>query len=169
VVLHRATRDPVHTRIVWNGGDTTTVQMPSSVGSGAERSSPEAMEPPILQRSGEGTSDREMAKHVSDLGYRSPMRLSVVPSPVQSIRLQHRVFHKRSQSHPRSIPGYLTVPPLAQALDISRHWVYDRMHHGCIHLTKDAPTGLYLFPDTPATREMFTHLTAGTLHHVRFS
>ena len=86
VVLHRATRDPVHTRIVWNGGDTTTVQMPSSVGSWAELSSTEAMEPPILQRSGEGTSDREMAKHVSDLGYRSPMRLSVVPSTVQSIR-----------------------------------------------------------------------------------
>jgi hypothetical protein len=159
----------VHTRIVWKGGDTTTVQIPISVGSWAERSSTEAMEQHILQLSGEGTSDREIAKHVSDLGSRSPMRLSVLPRTVQRIRLQPRVCQKRRHSHPRAMPGYLTVPQLAQALDLSRHWVYDRLHNGCIHITKDAHTGLYLFPDTPATREMVKQLTAGTLHHLRFS
>jgi len=169
VVIHRATRDHVHTRIVWKGGETTTIQIPITVGSLAELSSAKEMEQHILKLSCEGTSDQEIAKHVTDLGYRSPMRPLVLPSTVKSIRLKHSLFQKRSQSHPRSITGYLTVSQLAQALDISRHWVYDRIHNGCIHISKDAHTGLYLFPDTSATREMFKQLMAGTLHNVRFS
>jgi predicted DNA-binding transcriptional regulator AlpA len=169
VVLHRATRDHVHTRLVWKGGETTTMQIPITVGSLAELSSAKAMEQCILKLSGEGTSDQEIAKQLSDLGYRSPMRPSVLPSTVQNIRLKHGLFQKRSQSHPRAIPGYLTVPQLAQTLDISRHWVYDRIHNRCIHISKDVHTGLYLFPDTPATREMFNQLMAGILHNLRFS
>jgi len=169
VVLHRSARDYVQTRIVWKGGATTTVQLPISLGSWAELSSANKMEAHILTLSREGTSDPEMAKQLSDLGYRSPMRQAVLPSTVKTIRLRHHLFQKRSQSHPRAIPGYLTVSQLAQALDISRHWVYDRIHNGCIHISKDAHTGLYLFPDTPATLETFKQLTAGTLHNLRFS
>lgn len=169
MVLHRSARDDVQTRIVWKGGATTTVQLPISVGSWAELSSANKMEAHILTLSREGTSDQEIARQLSDLGYRSPMRPAVLPSTVKTIRLRHHVFQKRSQSHPRSMAGYLTVPQLAQALDIARHWVYDRIHTGCIHITKDAHTGRYLFPDAPATRELFTQLTAGTLHTLRFS
>ncbi len=33
VVIHRVVRDQVRTRIVWKGGDTTTVDLPIPVGS----------------------------------------------------------------------------------------------------------------------------------------
>ena len=44
VVIHRVGRDQVHTRIVWKGGDTTTCDVPITVGSFAELSFAEDME-----------------------------------------------------------------------------------------------------------------------------
>ncbi|BAY35528.1 hemolysin-type calcium-binding region (plasmid) [Tolypothrix tenuis PCC 7101] len=32
-----------------------------------------------------------------------------------------------SQSHPRHISVYLTVPQVAQSLELSPHWIYDRI------------------------------------------
>jgi hypothetical protein len=65
--------------------------------------------------------------------------------------------------------GDLTVPQIAQALDLTKHWIYDRIHNGCIQVAKDAQTGLYLFPDQPSTLAMFTQLAAGQLYNLRFS
>jgi hypothetical protein len=145
VVVHRAARDCVQVRIVWKGGDTTTRQVPIPVGSFADLSTAQEMEHFILDLSAQGQPDEEIAQ-----GHRSPMRSSVLPSTVKTIRLKHGIFQKRSQSHPRHIDGSLTVTQLARAIDISPHWVYDRIHNGCVQVVKDADTGLYLFPDDPA-------------------
>jgi hypothetical protein len=63
VVLHRATRDHVHTRIVWRGSETTTFEMPIPVGSFTELSSATEREQLILQLSSEGKSDHAIAMH----------------------------------------------------------------------------------------------------------
>ena len=47
--------------------------------------------------------------------------------------------------------------------------VYDRIHNGPIEVAKDEATGLYLFPNPPATIELFRRLLAGRLQHLRFS
>lgn len=170
VVVHRSSRDCLQTRIVWRGGDTTTLQIPISVGSFSELSPAEEMEKIILDMSAGGISDEDIAAHLTALGHRSPMRTTeVLPSTVQTVRLKHRIHRVQSQSHPRRIEGYLTVSQITQALDISKHWVYDRIHNGRIHITKDPDTGLYLFPDQPATLEMFRDLKEGRLHNLRFS
>ena len=169
IVLHRSARDRVQTRIVWKGGATTTLQIPIPVGSFAELSSAKEAEQLILDLSSQGQSDSEIAQQLSDRGYRSPLRPSFLPSTVKTIRLNHRLLQNRSQSHPRSIAGFLTVPQLAQALALSRHWIYDRIHNGCIQVTRDTETGLYLFPDQPATLELFTKLKDGQLYNLRFS
>lgn len=62
VVIQRATRDQVHTRLVWKGGDTTTCEIPIAVGALAELSSANAMAPLILTLSAAGTSDQAMAQ-----------------------------------------------------------------------------------------------------------
>lgn len=93
----------------------------------------------------------------------------VLPSTVKTIRLQHGILQKRSQSHLRHIDSYLTLPPLAKTLDISVHYVYDHLHNGTIEIAKDEATGLYLFPDQPATIKLFRRLLAGRLQHLRFS
>ena len=85
-----------------------------------------------------------------------------------SIRLKHRVFVTRSQSHPRRITGDLTVPQAAAILGISPHWFYDRIKKGVIGITRDQSTGLYLFPDTPQTLDQFRGLQAGNLNRLSF-
>jgi hypothetical protein len=47
--------------------------------------------------------------------------------------------------------------------------VYDRIDNGYIGVVKDMRTGLYLFPDEPATLEGFNDLKAGKLDNLRFS
>jgi hypothetical protein len=94
------------------------------------------------------------------------MREQVLPSTVQIIRLRHGVMLKPSQSHPRHVPGRLTIPQLAAQLGVSAHWLYDRVHNGTIAITRDKHTGLYLFPDAPSTLERLQKLRAGELGRI---
>ena len=91
-----------------------------------------------------------------------------MPSTVRTIRLKHGQFQVRSQSHPRRVAGYLTVPQVAQALGLRPHWIYDRIANGRIQVTRDGSSGLYLFPDTPETLTLFQDLQAGTRSEIAF-
>jgi hypothetical protein len=97
------------------------------------------------------------------------MRDHLLPSTVKGIRLRHKLMQKRSQSHPRSIPGHLTVPQLADRLQIGCHWIYDRIHNGTIAVSRDPATRLYLFPDTAETLDGFRRLWAGEILNLQFS
>jgi hypothetical protein len=168
VVIHRVRRDAIRARVVWKGGEVTTAEIPIAVGSLAELSKAKEMESRILQLAAEGHGDDEVAQQLTREGYRSPMRFVVLRSTVQIIRLRHRVFAKRSQSHPRQVVGHLTVPQLAERLKTSRYWIYDRINNGTIQVAKDKELNLYLFPDQPKTLERFRKLIAGKLHNLRF-
>ena len=127
------------------------------------------MERIILERSVQGATDEVIANELTAQGYRSPMHPFVLPSTVRIIRLNHGQFQVRSQSHPRQVEGALTLSQIAKALDIAPHWIYDRINNGCIQISKDSQTNLYLFPDNPATLEQFQQLRAGALKKLRFS
>jgi hypothetical protein len=169
VVIHRIARDCVQVRMVWKGGETSTRSIPIPVGSLADLSTAEAMTNLILELSTQGQSDDAIAQQLTTRGYRSPMQLTVLPSTVKTIRLKHRILQKHSQSHPRHIPGFLTVPQIATALEVSTYWVYDRISKGAIGVVKDVNTDLYLFPDDPATLAASRDFKTGKLHHLRFS
>jgi hypothetical protein len=87
---------------------------------------------------------------------------------VKIIRLKHRLFQKHTQSHPRRIAGYLTVPQIARTLEVPVHWMYDHIHRGTIEVTKDPTTGLYVFPDQRHTLKLFKDLKAGKRRTLRF-
>ncbi len=169
VVVHRFARDQMQARIVWKGGETTTFVIPVPIGTFKDLAGAEDMERLILERSAAGILDEEIAQELTDLGYRSPMGLVVLPSTVKGIRLKQGILHKRSQSHPRRIKGMLTISQIATALDIDPHWIYDRIHNGTIQVDKDPTTRLFLFPDSPTTLEQFRQLRSGTFQHLRFS
>ncbi len=116
----------------------------------------------------EGKSDQQIAERLTELGYHSPHRMHVLPSTIRTIRLRRRLFRERHQSHPRNVADHLTVSQLARKLDVSNHWVYDRIYNGSIRITKDTATGLYLFPDEPATIERFRDLKEGKVRNLRF-
>lgn len=170
IVLQRTAPDQVQTRIVWQGGATTTFQVPVNVGALTDLPRSTEMVQLVIQLSHQGQSDEEIANHLTALGHRSPMNPhQVLPSTVKTIRLKQRIFLTPHQSHPRLIPGFLTIPQLAGILDVPPHWFYDRIHKGCIQTTKDEQTGLYLFPDNPDTLEKFRQLKSGILKNLRFS
>jgi len=116
----------------------------------------------------EGKSDDEMARQLTQHGYRSPSQPSVLPSTVKGIRRKLGLMPQRSQSHPRRIIGSLTVPHLAKALAITSHWVYHQIKRGTVAIARDAATGLYLCPDTPQTLEAFRQLQAGQRTALRY-
>jgi len=169
VVIHRPLPEVVQTRVVWKGGDVSTLQVPVPVGSLSDLSGAQEMEKIILELSQAGKSDEVIADHLTALGYRSPSKPFVLPNTVKIIRLKHGVFQVRSQSHPRHIPGYLTTSQIARALDISNHWIYDRINNGIIQVNKDPKTRLYLFPDELATLDLFKQLKSGQIDNLRFS
>jgi len=60
--MHRSRRDQVHTRIVWKGGDTTTIQVPIAVGSLAELSHGAELEQQVLTLYRQGYNDQAIAQ-----------------------------------------------------------------------------------------------------------
>jgi hypothetical protein len=161
VVLHRTARDRVQTRIVWRGGATTTREIAIPVGALADLSGAAEMERMVRERSAAGDTDEAIAQALTRRGHRSPLRAVVLPSTVKAIRLRYGLLRQRSQSHPRRIPGALTVPQLARTLGVTPHWLYDRIYNGSIAVAKDPATRLYLFPDDPATLERLRALRTG--------
>jgi DNA invertase Pin-like site-specific DNA recombinase len=163
VVLHRVGGDHVRTRVVWRGGATTTQDVPVPVGSLAQLSDAQPMQQAVVRLAREGRTDQQIAQELTAQGHRSPMRYVVLPSTVKNIRLQHGVLLRPSQSHPRHVPGYLTIPQIARKLGLSRQWIHDRIHNGTIRVNKDARTRCYLFPDHPDTLAKFRQLQAGQI------
>jgi DNA invertase Pin-like site-specific DNA recombinase len=168
VVAHRSAPDTLAVRIVWRGGETTSVPLPVTVGALSRLSGGQEMEKKILQLAKKGKSDEEIASLLTEQGHRSPKQSTVLVSTVRIIRLRHRLLRVRSQSHPRRIPGRLTVPQLARTVRVTPHWIYDRIHNGTIEIARDAATKLYLFPDEPRTITLFKQLRAGKLQKLRF-
>jgi DNA invertase Pin-like site-specific DNA recombinase len=168
VVAQRSAPDTIRVRIVWRGGETTTKDIPVTVGALARLSCGDEMKTKILELAKEGKDDEEIATLLTKKGYRSPKHDAVLPSTVRIVRLKQRLFRKRSQSHPRHIPGRLTVPQVARAAGLTPHWIYDRIHNGTIEVVRDPESNLYLFPDKPKTIAQFKQLHAGELQKLRF-
>ncbi|HEY9642569.1 MAG TPA: recombinase family protein [Coleofasciculaceae cyanobacterium] len=168
VVIHRITPDQVQTRIIWKGGDTTTVDLSVPVGAISSLSNAQELEQWIIDLTHQGLEDAAIAEQLTQQGFHSPSREALLPSTVKNIRLKHRIFRQHSQSHPRRIPGFLTVPQIAEALNITPHWIYHQINKGSIVTTRDMATKLYLFPDHPDTLTQFQDLVSENLKHLRF-
>jgi DNA invertase Pin-like site-specific DNA recombinase len=168
VVLQRLARDRVQARIVWRGGETTTLEIPVHVGAWTDLAGAETAERIIVEESARGVPDEEIARRLTAQGFRSPQSREMLPNTVRIIRLRHRIFLQRHQSHPRRVPGYLTVPQLTQALGLPPHWIYDRIYNGTIEVTKDPRRKTFLFPDAPTTLERFRRLKEGSLTKLAF-
>jgi DNA invertase Pin-like site-specific DNA recombinase len=169
VVIHREAPGRIQVRVVWKGGDVTATALEVPMGAFRALAGAEAMEQFIVEHSQAGMTDEAMAQELTCLGYRSPMSQDVLPSTVRTVRLRHGIFQVRSQSHPRSVPGMLTISQLTQLLPVSPHWIYDRIHNGKIRVKRDPQRGLFLFPDQPKTVELFHALHAGLLQQIDFS
>src|SRR3989449_3745586 len=104
VVLQRARRDQMHTRIVWHGGETTTCEVPVAVGALTALPGAHEMAQQIRVLFAAGTSDDEMARQLTQHGSRSPDRPAVLPSPLKGIRPKLGLLHPPPPPHPPPLP-----------------------------------------------------------------
>ena len=156
VVVHRLARDRVQVRIVWKGGETTTLLIPVPVGALKDLAGAETMERIILERSAAGVLDEMIAQELTESGAIAlPWARSFCPAASKAFGSSTGNFQKRSQSHPRRIEGALTISQLATALDIDPHWIYDRIHNGTIQVDKDPKHALFLVSGCADTIEQF--------------
>lgn len=157
VVAHRKEPHCVEVRIVWQGGATTTKEVLVPVKCFKDLPFAEEFKKRVLELATAGKKDGEIADRLTKEGYRSTTSQKVLPSTVQAIRLKHGVMQKRSQSHPLRVNGFITVTQMARKINMSTHWIYDRIHNGKINALKDSK-GRYLFPDTEKTLQFFIEL-----------
>jgi hypothetical protein len=171
VILRRIAPDLILTRIVWKGGQTTTFEVSTTVGSFADLSGAEEMERLVVKLFKEGNTDKQIARCLTELGHRSPQKRYVVRSTVQTIRHRHGLLRGgrvKGASRAHHVPGCLTLSQVAQKLGVPNPWMYNRIYNGAIQVVKDNKTGLYLFPDDPATIERFRELKEGKIRKLRF-
>jgi DNA invertase Pin-like site-specific DNA recombinase len=170
VVVQRPTPDCIQARIVWRGGASTDLAIPVAVGTFSQLPSAQSMERIIIDLFHQGKSDTHIAQTLTELGFRSPMHPNaVLISTVRTIRLKHGLLQVHHQSHPRHVPGYLTLSELAASLDIPPHWIYDRIHNKTIQMAKHPTIDLYLFPDDLHTLDLVKRLKQGKLKKIRIS
>ena len=64
------------------------------------------------------------------------------------------------------MPGFLTLPQVAKALNVPAQWIHYLIRRGTIKIDLDPQTNLYLFPDKPETLEQLRHLRDRPNDHV---
>jgi hypothetical protein len=167
VVIQRAVRDSVQTRIVWRGGASTTLEIPIAVGAFRSLSGAEEMERRMVELIEQGLCDSEIAEWLTAEGFRSPRRERVIESTVRNIRLKHGVHidrHRPSRLRPQ---GYVAIAQLSQSVGVEQHWIYYQIRSGNIVVNRDPETELYLFPNQPETVEQLKRLKDGEIEIVR--
>src|SRR2546421_1885004 len=167
VVLHRVQSDRVQVRVVWKGGASSSAQVGVAVRTLQKLSQFHQMQQEVLRLSAQGHDDAEVARRLSQAGFRSPSCIVMLPGTVREIRLRHGVLLHPGQSRPRQVAGYLSVTALAKKLGVLSHWIYDRIHNGVIQVSKDDQSRTYLIPDNRKTLEQFRKLLSGKLQTLR--
>ena len=110
------------------------------------------MEQRVVKLSQQGRTIAEMARQLTEEGFRSPQSARVLPSTVVAIRFRTGVYQKR-KSRPVHVSGHLTITELARQLGIRRSWFLEKIRNGVLRVAKDAHTRCYLFPDKRDTLE----------------
>jgi hypothetical protein len=168
VILHRKVRERIDIRIVWRGGEVSDEHVEPRVYALHAFSHGAQLQARILELARRDLTDAEAARVLTEEGYRSPRGSQVLPRTVQVFRQRHRVLRGASRTHPRHIPGQLTMAELAKRLQVSRCWSERRIWNGTIAITRNVTAKRYLFPDTEATIAAFQQLKSGETDHLSF-
>ena len=166
VVLRRLAADRISVRIVWRGGEISDLEVEAAVHTHRFLTRGAEMEARLLDLARQGLDDETIAARLTSEGHRSARRAHVPVETVRHIRQHHRVLRNERRTHPRHIPGWLTMAELARRLQVSRDWIERRIRNGTISIVRDAATHRLLFPDTDDTLASFTELKAGAVDRI---
>jgi len=168
VVLHRIATDQVRVRLVWRGGQTTTVEMRVPVSSFARLSDWQQIQDSVAHLACEGQTDEQIAAVLTANGHRAPSGGDITVATVRKIRFKNRLLRYPKKSRPCQIAGYLTIAQLADKLKVTYTKIYWHILDGTINVKKDESTKCYLFPDKPFTVAQIRQLLEGKISQVEF-
>lgn len=169
VILHRTSPERIDIRIVWRGGEVSEEWVEPRVYALHALSRGAEMQARILELARQGLTDAEAAAVLTGEGYRSPRCGHVLARTVQVFRQRQRVLRGASRTHPRHIPGWLTMSELARRAQVPRCWIERRIWNGTIVITRDAAAKRYLFPDTEDTITALQRLKSGQIDRLAFA
>ena len=169
VILHRTAPERIDIRIVWRGGEVSEAQVEPRVYALHALSRGDEMQRRMLELARQGLTDAEVADILTREGHRSPRCSHVLVRTVQVFRQRHRVLRGASRTHPRHVPGWLTIAELARRLQVSRCWIERRLGGGRIAISRDDAAKRYLFPDTEDSMAALQRLKSGEIQHVDFA
>src|SRR3954453_6860151 len=151
------------------GGEASELQVEPAVHALDALSRGAEMQARLLELARQGVADAAIADMLTREGHRSA-RCSYVPvRTVQIVRQRYRVLRGASRTHPRHLPGWLTIAELARQLRVSRSWIDRRIRDGTIAIRRDVAAKHYLFPDTEDSRAALQKLKSGEAHHLDFA
>ena len=169
MVLERTAPDRAAVRIVWRGGEDTTLTVDTSAHALRDLSGIGAMRSRVLELARAGLPDAEIALALTREGFRSPLRDLVLASTVRKLRLRAGVLRwPEGRPRGRTVRGWLTVLQLAERLAVDPAWIHHRIRNGTIAVPRDGATRMYLFPDAAETIAAFQRLRSGDLRHLDF-
>ncbi|MCP4945029.1 MAG: recombinase family protein [Planctomycetaceae bacterium] len=157
VVLKRVDEATVHVRIVWRSGETTSSNVLCLKKYGRLDDMPNAssMKSRIVEMAREGKNDQEIAKQLTEQGYRGPQTPTVTIALVQRIRLANGIRQRSCAPHRE---GFWTVSELARELNMKRQWIYNQIAAGRLTPTKTPEFTIHLFPKCLETLDLVKQL-----------
>lgn len=152
--------DRVHVRVVWHGGAFTSGDVIIDVGSFSQMQNAAEMEQAIIALSKGGRTAPQIARELTQSGFRSPKSNQVLATTVHAV-LKRNGFLNAPRSRPVVVPGYLTISQLSQKLGIRRQWFLEQIIKGAIRVERNASKRCYLFPDNQQTLDEMSRLREG--------
>ena len=168
VILHRVATDQVRVRVVWRGGQTTTVEIRVPVSGFTRLSDWKQIQDTVAHFVREGQTDDQIAAVLTATGHRAPMGGEITVATVRKIRFKNRVLRYPKKSRPCHKAGYLTIAQLADKLNVTYTKIYWHILDGTITVKKDDNARCYLFLDKPSTLMQLRQLFDGRISRLNF-
>lgn len=167
VVVQPSSPGTLQVRIVWKGGDFSTLDVPVTVGSLSRLPFARELEREIVELSKQGKHDEWIAYDLQRRGYRSPQETYLSLSTVAMIRRQHGLL-RAARTRCCTPDGTLNVWQLARRVQISASWIHVQIQRGTITVPMDETSGRFVFPDAPATLAKIRQLRNGRIRELHF-
>jgi hypothetical protein len=161
VMLQRPAADRCEVRIIWKGGDWTTVELPLPVVTYAEMTNCESLVSEVLRRARAGQSDEQIATDLTAAGYPAPLKRCLSVNSIVRIRQQHGVYSRKTEFLRQGLPGWITLGQAVERLGGQKAWAYYLIRKGRLLIERDTEIGLYLVRDDERVLKKLNALLSG--------
>jgi hypothetical protein len=142
--------DVLEAKIVWVSGAVTPLKVHPAILRETDLQEYERLVEKILALGAEGHHDAEIARLLTEEGFRSARSRRIPVSLVGEIRRARGQISLTEQFKTQAkIDGHWTVFGLAQELAVHRTWLYTRIRQGTLPAKRHPVVGHYLIPTEP--------------------